>query len=118
MRWIGVLIMLALGILLAGCKKQDDLVTRMTRGIEVGETRSNVADHLASREIEFEALPATENTSAFPRELIQKEAHDSPRIVFFISEPYGDTHTKTTRVIVVFNDQDLVTNVLLDVTYL
>lgn len=117
-RGLGALVLLVLGLCLLSCSSGDDLVASATRGIEVGTSRANVIRLLSSRKISFETRAPVKNAPDYQKQLFEMEALESPIIYFFVSEPYGEAHTKTTRVIVVFDDQDLVARVLINETFL
>lgn len=95
----------------AACQKQG-VAEAATEGITVGETRANVELLLKSRGIKFEFSPPLDDTSTLSAELIEEEALKSPTLFFFVSEPPVDAITKTTRVIVVLDQNDRVTRVM------
>lgn len=83
-----------------------------TEGIRVGETRASVEFLLKSRGIKFKFNPPVDDTSGLPAELIQEEALKSPTLTFFVSEPPVNAVTKTTRIIVVFDQGGHVVRVM------
>lgn len=81
-------------------------------GIKVGETRANVEPLLKSRGIKFKFSPPLADTSALPTEMIQEEALESSTLTFFVSEPPVNAITKTTRIIVVFDQNGRVDRIM------
>lgn len=104
-------------VYLAACQRHG-AVEAATEGITVGETRANVELLLKSRGIEFKFRPPLDDTSTFPAELIEEEGLDSPTLVFFISEPPVDAIAKTTRIIVVLDQDGRVDRVMTNESYL
>jgi hypothetical protein len=103
-------------LVLAGCRQGP--VENALDAVKIGNSRIDVESKLQSRGIQFKFRPPLENLSATPKELIQEEALTSPTIVIFVAEPYDNLSTKTTRIIVVFDRNDLVSRVQTQESYL
>jgi len=116
-RAVNGFLLLLFSVYLAACQKHG-AVEAATEGITVGETRANVELLLKSRGMDFKFIPPLEDTSAVPAELIQEEALKSPTLVFFVSEPPVDAITKTTRIIVVLDQDGRVDRVMTNESYL
>ncbi|MFD0325922.1 hypothetical protein [Lysobacter gummosus] len=104
-------------IYLASCQRHE-LVEAATEGVRVGETRANVGLLLKSRGIKFKFSPPLADTSALPAELIQEEALESSTLTFFVSEPPVNAATKTTRIIVVLDQNGRVDRIMTKESYL
>ncbi|WP_144436308.1 hypothetical protein [Lysobacter antibioticus] len=110
-RAINGLLLAFFSIYSASCQRQG-LAEAATEGIRVGETRANVELLLKGRGIKFKPNPPLADTSALPAELIQEEALESPTLTFFVSEPPVNAVTKTTRIIVVFDQNGRVYRIM------
>ncbi|MGH8082301.1 MAG: hypothetical protein ACREP7_17125 [Lysobacter sp.] len=110
-RAINGLLLAFFSIYSASCQRHG-LAEAATEGVRVGETRANVELLLKDRGIKFKFSPPLADTSAMPAELIQEEALDSSTLTFFVSEPPVNAITKTTRIIVVFDQNDCVDRIM------
>lgn len=110
-RAINGLLLAFLIVYSASCQRHGP-AEAATEGIRVGATRASVELLLKSRGIEFKFNSPLDDTSALPVELIQQEALESPTLTFFVSEPPVNAITKTTRIIVVFDQSGRVDRVM------
>ncbi|QQP96611.1 hypothetical protein [Lysobacter enzymogenes] len=116
-RAINGLLLVFFSIYSASCQRHGP-AEAATEGIRVGETRANVERLLKGRGIKFEFSPPMADTSALPTEMVQEEALESSTLVFFVSEPPVDAITKTTRIIVAFDQNGRVDRILTKESYL
>jgi hypothetical protein len=110
-RAINGLLLAFLIVYSASCQRHGS-AEAATEGVRVGQTRVSVELLLKTRGIEFKFNLPLDDTSALPVELIQEEALKSPTLTFFVSEPPVNAITKTTRVIVVFDENGHVVRVM------
>lgn len=116
-RAINGLMLAFFSIYLASCQRHG-LVEAATEGIEVGQTRVSVETLLKTRNIKFKFHPPFDDVSQIPVEVVREEALKSPTLTFFVSEPPVDAITKTTRIIVVFDQNGRVARVMTNESYL
>ena len=106
-RLIKILFLLVLCIFSVSCQKKD-LAENLSEEILLDMSKSQVEQVLKNHEIKFKYNAPQQNISQIPIDIVQEEELNSPNIVFFVSEQPTNAVTKTTRFIIVFDQNNRV----------